>query len=638
MHLARWIVRLVVVAAATFTLTGCPSLSPRAESPPSVDNADALARRGDQAGAARMYESLAEQNSGADRNEYLLRAVRAYLTGRRPEDAARALAAVEQPLTAQQSVEKPLLEVELALARGQSQQAWQRIGTLTEPRTAPEALHYWRLKQQAAFAVGRPNDAVIAQVSLERWLPSVQELRQSRINLLASLRDASEHNIRIDPRAASDPTIRGWLELGPIAAAAARSPNASIAEVDAWRSRYPNHPASDIVRSELLSQQVQQQPTSGGSGANAGAHVALLLPITGRQAAAATTVRDGFMTAYYQTPEAQRKPITVYDTGDTGIAEAVGRATQEGADIIVGPLTRDEVVAAAGLVTRRPPILALNFLPPSQPAPNGFYQFALSPEDEARLAARRILADGHRNGIAIVPSGDWGTRVLAAFKQELEAGGGGLFAATALDSSLTDYSDTITTVLRISDSSARHRRLESILGTKLQFEPRRRGDLEFIFAPAQANIERLLRPQLRFHFAGSVPTYATSDAFEPDPHNNQDLEGLMFPDMPWMLGSDLADAVRSALQTAYPNGGGPRRNRLFAFGFDAYRVAAALQGGATNIQVEGLTGRLTLDPDHRIHRELGWAQIHNGEIKMLPAPGAVTWNVNESAKAQRMQR
>src|SRR5882762_7914161 len=386
MHLARWIVRLVVVAAAAITLTGCPSLSPRAEAPPSLDNADALARQGDQMGAARMYEALAEQNSGTDRNEYLFRAARAYLDGRRPEEAARVLAAIEQPLTAQQSVEKPLLEIELALARGQGQQAWQRIGTLTEPRTAPEALHFWRLKQQAAFAAGRPNDAVVAQTSLERWLPSVQELRQSRINLLASLRDASERNIRIDPRAVTDPTIRGWLELGPIAATAARSPNASIADIDAWRSRYPNHPASDIVRSELLSQQFQQQqPTIGGGGVG-GAHIALLLPISGRNSAVAATVRDGFMTAYYQTPEAQRTPINVYDTGETGIAENVARATQEGADIIVGPLTRDEVVAAAGISTRRPPILSLNFLPPGQPAPAGFYQYALSPEDEARLA------------------------------------------------------------------------------------------------------------------------------------------------------------------------------------------------------------------------------------------------------------
>jgi outer membrane PBP1 activator LpoA protein len=623
MQLTRWIVRLVVVAAAGLALTGCPSLSPRAESPPSLDNADALARSGDQMGAAHMYEALAGQNSGSDRNEYLFRAARAYLAGHRPEEVARVLNEIEPgSLTAQQATEKPLLEVDLTLARGQGQQAWQRISTLPEPRTAPEALHYWRLRQQAAFASGRVNDAVAAQSSLERFLPTTQDLRQSRVNLLAALRDASEHNIRIDPRSATDPIVRGWLELGPIAAAAARSPNASIADVDAWRSRYPNHPASDIVRSELLSQQYQQQqPTIVAGG---GAHIALLLPISGRNGAIATTIRDGFMTAYYQTPEAQRTPINVYDTGESGIAENIARATQEGADIIVGPLTRDEVVAAAGLVTRRPPILALNFLPASQPTPAAFFQYALSPEDEARLAARRILADGHKNGLAIVPSGDWGTRVLAAFKQELEAGGGGIYAVTALDTAMTDYSDSLTTVLRISESSARHRRLESILGTKLQFEPRRRGDIEFIFAPAQANIERLLRPQLRFHFAGGVPTYATSDAFEPDPHNNQDLEGLIFPDMPWMLGSDLADAVRNALQTAYPNGGGPRRNRYFAFGFDAYRLAAALHSGATNIQVDGLTGRLTLDPDRRVHRELGWAQIHNGEIKMLAGPGLTT--------------
>jgi outer membrane PBP1 activator LpoA protein len=209
--------------------------------------------------------------------------------------------------------------------------------------------------------------------------------------------------------------------------------------------------------------------------------------------------------------------------------------------------------------------------------------------------------------------------VLTAFTQELEAGGGGLFTGATIDTSLTDYSESITQVLRINDSIARRRRLESVLGTKLQFEPRRRGDLEFIFAPAQASTERQLRPQLRFHFAGNVPTYATSDAFEPDPRNNQDLEGLMFPDMPWMLGGDMADAVRQTVRDAWPNGG-PRRGRLFAFGFDAYRLAVALhaQGSATNIQVEGLTGRLSLEADRRVRRELGWAQIHNGELRMIP--------------------
>jgi uncharacterized protein len=93
--------------------------------------------------------------------------------------------------------------------------------------------------------------------------------------------------------------------------------------------------------------------------------------------------------------------------------------------------------------------------------------------------------------------------------------------------------------------------------------------------------------------------------------------------MPWMLGGDLTDAVRSAVHDAWPNGG-PRLGRLFAFGFDAYRLAVVLhdQRGATNaVTVDGLTGRLSVDADRRVHRDLNWALLHDGEIKLLPSPG-----------------
>jgi outer membrane PBP1 activator LpoA protein len=353
--------------------------------------------------------------------------------------------------------------------------------------------------------------------------------------------------------------------------------------------------------------------------AEAGAHIALLLPITGRAAAAASSVRDGFMSAYYQAPAEERPRVRVYDTGTLSIADALTQAREQGADFIVGPLTREEVTAAAEYTGVHAPILALNFLPPEQVAPAEFYQFALSPENEARLAARRILEDHHKRGVALVPSNEWGTRVLAAFKQELIAGGGDLIATAPIDAARTDYSASITEVLRINESIARYKRLESVLGTKLQFEPRRRADIEFIFAPAQAATERLLRPQLRFHYAGDIPTYATSDAFEPDTRANEDLDGLMFPDMPWILGGDLADAVRAASRDAWPSGGA-YRGRLFAFGFDAFRLAQGLphHGVAGSINIEGLTGRLSLDADRRVRRELGWAQVHNGELRLLP--------------------
>ena len=618
MLIARWIVRCAVIATGALVLTGCPSIPQEVRLPPSVDRAEALAHQGDQAGAARVYEALAEQNSGADRNDYLFRATRAYLAARQPEESARVLATVQQPLNSQQSSQYGMLDVEVTLARGQAVQAWQKVSVLPVPGTVSDAVEYFRLRGRVALAADRPADAVAAEISAEPWLANAADLRQSRVNLLGELRDASDHGVKIDPRVSNDPVIRGWLELGTLAAQAAHNLNSAVPQIEAWRARYPNHPAADIVRTQLLGNQ-QSQPVE-----SAEAHIALLLPISGRASAAATQVRDGFMTAYFQANPAQRPRVRVYDTGEGGgIADAVSRATQEGAEFIVGPLTREEVTAAADLPAAHPPILALNFLPNDRPGPATFYQYALSPEDEARLAARRILADGHRNGVAVVPSGDWGTRVLAAFKQELESGGGALFATVSIDPIQTDFSDPVMEILRITDSQARRKRLESILGTKLEFEPRRREDLEFIFAPGQASMERLLRPQLRFHYAGDVATYATSDAFDPDPRQNQDMEGLMFPDMPWMLGGDLADAVRSAVHDAWPNGG-PRLGRLFAFGFDAYRLAVALhdqRGAAGAVNIEGLTGRLNIDADRRVHRDLNWALLHDGEIKLLQPPG-----------------
>jgi hypothetical protein len=520
MLLTRSIIRLVLVAATALLLSACPSLTERAGLPPSVERAEALERAGDAAGAARVYEDLAAQNAGAERNAFLLRAARGYLAAHHAEDAARVLAMPEGPLSAEQSNERALSNVELAIERGQGKEALQQLAAIAELRNAAQAARYRELRARATFATGGP--------------------------------------------------------AGGLAGAG---------------------PAEEV-----------------------GPHIALLLPITGRAAGAAISVRDGFMTAYYQAAAGERPRVRVYDTGTHSVAEALAQASQQGADFIVGPLTREEVVAAAEFSAAHAPLLALNFLPAQQPAPAQFYQYALSPEDEARLAARRILDDHHRRGVALVPAGDWGDRVLAAFNQELQGGGGELLGTAVIDASRTDYSGSITEVLRISDSTARHRRLESALGTKLQFEPRRRGDIEFIFAPAPANTERLLRPQLRFHYAGDIPTYATSDAFEPDVRANQDLDGLMFPDMPWMLGGDLADAVRSATREAWPTGG-PHRGRLFAFGFDAFRMAQALRrhGATSNVSVEGLTGRLSLDPERRVRREMDWAQLHNGELRLLPA-------------------
>jgi outer membrane PBP1 activator LpoA protein len=596
-------------------LAGCTSLGPTSEAPPSVDRARNLDSSGDYAGAARIYEALAAQNSGTEQNALLLQAVVEHLRARKPEDAQRVLASINPPLTPDQNFEKQMLSVELALARSQGQEAWRQISAVPQPAGGPGVVRYLALRQRAAFATGRAADGVRAEMARERLLVNPADRVAARSELLADLRTAQESGVRVEPRAVADNVVRGWLELAQIGASVARSPTTSIPDVEAWRTRYPNHPAQEVVASELLGLKPEVRVASS--------HIALLLPLSGRNGAVGTIVRDGFMTALYQVPVAQRPPVHVYDTAEISAAEAIARARQAGAEFIVGPLMKDEVVAAADLGNANPPMLALNFMPPDRPGPAGFYQFALSPEDEARQVARRVLADHRLRGVAIAPEGDWGTRVLTAFRQELEAGGGVLVDEVALDTTRNDWRPEITQVLRLSESEARRKRLESVLGTKLENDqPRRRGDLDFIFAPSPFNIARLLRPQLRYHFAGNIPTYATSEAYEVDTTSNEDMEGLIFPDMPWMLGSDLADSVRAAARDAWPTGG-PRRNRFFAFGFDAFRLTNAIRGAGNNlaaVNVDGLTGRLTLDNERRVQRQLAWAQLHNGLTR--PAPVA----------------
>lgn len=274
-------------------------------------------------------------------------------------------------------------------------------------------------------------------------------------------------------------------------------------------------------------------------------------------------------------------------------------------------------------------MLALNFLSAGRPAPAGMIQFALSPEDEAREVARRVLAAGQKRGVALSPTGDWGTRVQAAFSQEFLAGGGTLLAQSVYDPAGHDFGAPIRQVLGTDQSIARRLRLQSVLGQKLEFEPRARADIDFIFAPAQAVTARLLRPQLRFQYAGDVPVYATSDAYAADGGvANQDLDGLIIPAMPWVVpGSGTAAAVRTTVaseagdSTAWQSG-------LYAFGYDACQLTMAIAAagrGTPQLHVAGLTGELTLSAEGRVHRAPAWARIsRGGEPQLLgePVPGS----------------
>jgi outer membrane PBP1 activator LpoA protein len=94
-----------------------------------------------------------------------------------------------------------------------------------------------------------------------------------------------------------------------------------------------------------------------------------------------------------------------------------------------------------------------------------------------------------------------------------------------------------------------------------------------------------------------------------------------------MLGeAGLSAEVRQSASQAFGDSDN-RRGRLFAFGFDAFRIAANLQRGAP-INPQGLTGTLSIDPQGRVRRELDWVRIKGGvPTPLTPQEAATASNI-----------
>ena len=353
--------------------------------------------------------------------------------------------------------------------------------------------------------------------------------------------------------------------------------------------------------------------------------VALLLPLTGPQRQAAIAIQDGFLAAHLDRWEdGGRGPpaLHIYDTGQLGAREAYDAARDDGAGFIVGPLLKPELevmMDSAGST----PTLALNTLESGQTAAN-LYQFALAPEDEASQVARYAVASGALNAVALIPRNDWGNRLLASFRTQLETLGGQLLQIRTYDPVGQDFSTAITTVLNIDKSDQRRQQLGADLGIALEFESRRRQDVDAIFVAANAGAGRLLAPQLRFWFAGDIPTYATSAIYESS-RQNGDLNGLLFADTPWVLEDDAAPpALAGTLRRYWPQRSSAQWTRFYGFGFDAYRLMFELHEKPNTLSsFPALSGELSLDESGRIRRGLPMAQFRDGvPVAIGPEAGA----------------
>ena len=179
-----------------------------------------------------------------------------------------------------------------------------------------------------------------------------------------------------------------------------------------------------------------------------------------------------------------------------------------------------------------------------------------------------------------------------------------------------NLAQAVSLMLNVEQSENRLQRLARQLGRKPQFEPRRRQDMSAIFMTAFPREARQIRPLLSFYYARQLPIYATSHSFSGVPNSalDQDMNGVRFCDLPWVIAATPEDVeLRGQISALWPTAM-DRYQRLFALGIDAYNLIAHLQR-LTLVPDEyyaGRTGRLRLDEHGRGQRELPWAEIVEG--------------------------
>jgi outer membrane PBP1 activator LpoA protein len=616
---SRQVRLLAASVCALLLLAGCetvPSTAPGSAGERQTTQPEKLSRDGNYREAAVAYETLASQSTTDVRDRYLLRAAREYVRAGDDEKANALLKQVGTSLPTADFALRAQVVAELALQAQRPDRALAELDRIPQPLPKDSVSDILALRSRAQFALNRPAAGVTTALERERTLSGQDELRENRRMIWQGLQRSAAGNADFTPPPGSSSTVSGWLELGKAALVAARNPFTANEELSEWRSRYPSHPANSLLTEEVL--------PGLGVGLEYPTQIALVLPLSGRQQGAGIAVRDGFLAALLQQDASKRPLVNLYDTAELGATTAYRRAIADGAQFVIGPLTRDEVTAIAGSGEVSVLTLALNQLADSATPPALLFQFALDPEDEARQVAQRAVAEGRMRGLVLLPNNEWGQRVFRAFDTEIKTLGGAIAGMRFYDPSARDYSEPIVQLLLIDESRRRANAVSSIIGAQLQFEPRRRGDAQFVFVGAQPVQGRSLRPALRFHLAEDLPVYATSDIFEPDSQANDDLEGVIFPDMPWVVSPDAASTqLRSALARYWPVRA-RGRGRLYAFGFDAYRIVPLLKAGQFGREhaIPGMTGLLSIDDKGRVRRELDWARVSDG--KPMPLGAAAT--------------
>ncbi|OOG66242.1 penicillin-binding protein activator [Rhodanobacter sp. B04] len=592
--------------AFSLALVACvPTNVPRSPAEiAAAQSAAAMAQQGQFDQAAQAYLTLATQAPG-HADSYRLLAAEAWREEGQIERAAATLDSIKrQRLSGDEPLRLDLLRAELALSRHDAQTALQLTTQANVSVPAAMQLRLLELRARAMQANGDNWGAARTRVQMDDQLSGFDHT-QNRRQILDLL---------------------GKVDLDSLKQrAAAMKPGDRMLS---WANEALTRRGVAVARPQPDLQQPVGTLLPGANanvreGYKAPAQLALLLPSDGNYAAASTPIREGFFAAYLDAGHnhAPRPVVRVYDSHGTadGAVKAYQQAVSDGANLVVGPLTRGEVSAVFGQAHLPVPLLALNH-PDDRQLPTGdTSEFGLLPETEGAQAADHMIERGLHHAYVLVSNDDFAQRAASAFKAEFAARGGQLDSMLTL----TSFTDAVSGLNIPHASPTPASSSSSASGGDTAATPTDAasgaGSDMGIFISMRPNQARMLVPQLliaNIH----LPIFATSHVYDgsDDATANRDLDGVEFCDSPWLFNAQPGLPNHDDIAAQLPAARGSAA-RLFAFGMDAWSLVPYLDWLRTHpgSYMPGASGQLTADQFGRIRRVLIWAKFQDGLARPL---------------------
>lgn len=308
------------------------------------------------------------------------------------------------------------------------------------------------------------------------------------------------------------------------------------------------------------------------------------------------------------------RQVIMYDTNSQPIDLLLKKVQQEGADLIVGPLLKPEVIKTIELKSGLP-VLALNEVD-NIPLATTVCFFSLSPEDETRNAAQHLRQQQKSNPLIIVPDNKFGQRMAQTFADEWQRSGGGTVLQQTFGS-LDSLKSSINRGVGIRMTGTPVLPTDNApLPLDTASMPTTNGAIDSVYIIATSDELTLIKPMIDMAISTKKrpPIYVSSRSNQGGmgPDFRMEMDGIQFSDIPLMTGANLPLMQKASSKFANDYS----LMRLYAMGIDAWSLANnynELTKGT--LQFNGVSGSLRVEDNCTIYRQLPWMQFKQGKIE-----------------------